>query len=185
MAAEDLSFLSTSLAAIGGDSLRFCSREGSPAESTESLSSLSSGGTSTGSENTFIMSGAARESVSPEPLPVEARIGFPVNGGEGARKDCHSSEAWAQDLYYKNELVNVKRSYRERMLVMKVRMKEEESALKRKIARLETEAVGLLATNARLAEIEEENRHLRETVTNLVTVLAEANKPEPKRLKLS
>lgn len=64
-------------------------------------------------------------------------------------------------------------------------IQEEENALKRKIARLETEAAGLLATNARLTEIEEENRHLKDTVTNLVTVLAEANKPEPKRLKLS
>ena len=123
MAAEGLSFPSTSIAAIGADSLRFCSREGSPVESTESSGSLLSGGTSTSSENTFIMSGVARESVSPEPLPVEARVGCPDNGREGTRKDCHRSEAWAQDLYYKNELVNVKRSFRERMLVMKVRMK--------------------------------------------------------------
>lgn len=123
MAAEDLFFPSTDLAAIGAKTLCLCSREGSPVESFESSGSLLSGGTSTSSENTFNMSGVARDSVSPEPLSVEARVGFPDNGTEGTGKACHRSEAWAQDLYYKNELVNVKRSFRERMLVMKVRMK--------------------------------------------------------------
>jgi hypothetical protein len=65
-----------------------------------------------------------------------------------------------------------------------VNMQDEEAALKEKIAKLESDAIDLLAATSRLTEVEEENRHLRLTVTNLVTILAECNKQEPKRVKL-
>jgi hypothetical protein len=38
-------------------------------------------------------------------------------------RECHRSEAWARDQYFRNELVNVKRTFRSRMLTMKVKMK--------------------------------------------------------------
>jgi hypothetical protein len=38
-------------------------------------------------------------------------------------RECHRSEAWARDQYFRKELVNVKRTFRSRMLTMKVKMK--------------------------------------------------------------